>query len=249
MPGAQRSAVRTRSMADEKLNSDIEELKALQMQDMHELKQDIQRLLQGQSSMQQLINSLVQSNKKKDEEIKRLGQRVDELEQYTRRDDVIVNGLKTKPRTFASVASSNPDEKAENTPQHEQESIEDQVISFLRDKDIELSPAEISACHPLPIKDKTKPQPIVIRFVSRKTKQRLMSNAKKLKGTSVFINEHLTSKNANIAREARAMVKDRTLNSCWTRNGYVFIKRAERGGTMKVEVIKDVEDLRKLKRQ
>ena len=127
-------------------------------------------------------------------------------------------------------------------PSHELETIESQVIAFLNEKDIVVSPDEISACHPIPTKDKTRPQPIVIRFVNRKTKQRLLCSAKKLKGTSVFINEHLTSKNARIAREARSLVKDKLLNSCWTRNGNVFIKKEERGGTMKVHLIKDAEE-------
>ena len=75
MPSSNRS-VRTRSMADGQINSDIEELKAMQMQDMHDLKTDIQKLLKGQSDMQQMINSLMQSNIKKDNEIKILNQRV-----------------------------------------------------------------------------------------------------------------------------------------------------------------------------
>ena len=160
---------------------------------------------------------------------------------------MIINGLKTKPRTFASIASIQPAERAENMPSHELETIESQVIAFLNEKDIVVSPDEISACHPIPTKDKTRPQPIVIRFVNRKTKQRLLSSAKKLKGTSVFINEHLTSKNARIAREARSLVKDKLVNSCWTRNGNVFIKKEERGGTMKVHLIKDAEELQKFK--
>ena len=107
-----------------KINSELEELKGIQMQIMHDLKKYIQKLLQGQNNMQQLINSLVESNKKKDNEIKILTNRVDELKQYTRRDNVIVSGLAVKPRTFASVASSHPAENAENLPHHEQDSIE-----------------------------------------------------------------------------------------------------------------------------
>ena len=157
--------------------------------------------------MQQLINSLVEANKNKDIEIKRLTTRIEELEQYTRRDDVIINGLNIKPRTFARVAASNSVEAEENAPSQERESVEAQVISFLSNNNIELSPNEVSACHPLASKDRSKPVSVVVRFVSRKTKERLLRNAKKLKGTSVFINEHLTYKNAHIAREARALVK------------------------------------------
>ena len=144
-------------MADGQINSDIEELKAMQMQDMHDLKTDIQKLLNGQSDMQQMINSLIQSNIKRDNEMKILNQRVDELEQYTRKDDVIIHGLKTKPRPFASITSSRTAKRAENRPSHELETIESQVIAFLNEKDIVVSPDEISTCHPIPTKGMTRP--------------------------------------------------------------------------------------------
>ena len=105
MSRSQRS-VRTRSMADDKLRSDVEEIKAMQMQDVDDLKRDIRKLLQGQSNMQELINTLLEANKSKDKEISRLNHRIDELEQYTRRDDVIISGLVTKARSFARVAST-----------------------------------------------------------------------------------------------------------------------------------------------
>ena len=246
MSSSQRT-VRTRSMADEKLKSDIEELKAIQLQDISDLKSDMQKLLQGQSNMQKLINTQIEANKSKDLEIKRLNNRVDELEQYTRRDDVIINGLTIKPRSFARVTASHPVETEENAPSQELESVESQVLSYLNSNDIELSPSEISVCHPIASKDKNKPPSIVIRFVSRKTKERLLKSAKKLKGTSVFTNEHLTNKNAHIARDARALVKQNKLKGTWTRNGTVFVKYEERGGTVKVQVIKDVDMLQQFK--
>jgi len=43
----------------------------------------------------------------------------------------------------------------------------------------------------------------MMRFVSRKHKTELLMQGKKLKGTAVYIKEHSTSKNAEIARVAQ----------------------------------------------
>ena len=40
----------------------------------------------------------------------------------------------------------------------------------------------------------------------------------------IYINEHLTKKNANIARQARVLRKDGKIKSMWTRNCKIFIK-------------------------
>ena len=68
---------------------------------------------------------------------------------------------------------------------------------------------EISACHTLPNRGKPGEKSIVMRLTSRKTKIHLLKNSKKLHTPEtetepekrVYINEHLTAKNANIGRE------------------------------------------------
>ena len=144
----------------------------MQIQDAADLKKDIQKLLKGQQAMQTLINSLVEENKKKDEVINKLSGRVDELEQYTRRDDVIISGLNLKPKSYSDVTKSNEDESnADSTPKVMQ-STESQVLSFLNENGVKLEESEVSACHPLYTKDKSKPPLIVVRFVSRKSKDK-----------------------------------------------------------------------------
>ena len=99
--------------------------------------------------MQELINRLVEDNKRKDEQIEVLSNRVDELEQYTRRDDVLLSGLPTKQKSFAQALKGHSSQTGEHTPIEEVESLECQVLSFLKVKGIELHSDEISAIHPL----------------------------------------------------------------------------------------------------
>lgn len=53
-----------------------------------------------------------------------------------------------------------------------------------------------------PQKDsKTKPA-IIVWFLSRKTKAEILKQTKKLNGTGAYLNEHLTKKADEIARQA-----------------------------------------------
>ncbi|KAK7879339.1 hypothetical protein WMY93_033884, partial [Mugilogobius chulae] len=105
----------------------------------------------------------------------------------------------------------------------DQESTEQQVTSFLSRKGIHIDSRDIEACHPLPRRDK-RPSAVIIRFVSRKQKLAVLKQGKKLKGTNVYLNEHLTKQNADIARQARFLRKQKKIQATWTTNCKVFIK-------------------------
>ena len=57
---------------------------------------------------------------------------------------------------------------------------------------VNLDPMDISACHTL--EGKRKPPSIVLHLTSRKVKAQILKASKHLRGSKVYINEHLTSK-------------------------------------------------------
>lgn len=63
-----------------------------------------------------------------------------------------------------------------------------------------------------------------MHFVNHKHKVALLRQGGKLKGTKVYLNEHLTKKNADIAKDARLLRKNEKIQSTWTRNCKVWIK-------------------------
>ncbi len=93
---------------------------------------------------------------------------------------------------------------------------------------------------------KTKPA-IVVRFVNRKHKIDLLRQAKYLKGTGVYINEHLTKKNAEIARQARFLRKQGKIQATWTKNCKVMIRLKGPPEEAKVIVIREQKDLEQYK--
>lgn len=177
-------------------------------------------------------------NAEKDRRIAGLERRVDELEQYTRMNDVVITGLQIKPRSYARAVAADSGEPSEQ----EARSVEQQVASYLQSKGIEMAREHIEACHPLPMKNSERPV-IIMRFNNRKSKIALLKQGRKLKGSNVFINDHLTKKNADIAKKARYLRKQQKIQHTWVTNCKVFIKLNGTPEEAKVLVVRSIEEL------
>lgn len=184
--------------------------------------------------------------KEKDQTINELEMRIDQLEQYTRMEDVIITGLKVKPRSYAKAAAVGRNVSADADTE-DVESLERQVVTFLMGKDIHLDANNIAASHTLPRKD-TKQPAIILRFANRKHKTDLLRQGRKLKGTNVYLNEHLTKRNTEIAREARVLRRNDKIKATWTRNCKIFIQlkgsTPEQARVILVRQLKDLDQFR-----
>ncbi|KAJ8394096.1 hypothetical protein AAFF_G00049010 [Aldrovandia affinis] len=215
-----------------------------------ELKKSIDTLIEEVATVkeqQKTIMALVEQldqmqadNLEKDKKIAILENRVADLEQYTRINDVFITGLSIKPRSYArAVTPENGGEPAEL----DVTSTERQVAAFMQSKDIQLDCNNIEACHPLP-KTGTNGKPsVVLRFVNRKHKIALLKQGRKLKGTNVYMNDHLTKRNADIARKARELRREKKIQQTWTANCKVFIKLNGTPENANVLVIRNIEEL------
>lgn len=85
--------------------------------------------------------------------------------------------------------------------------------------------------------------------MNRKYKVELLKMGKNLKGTSVYVSEHLTKRNAEIARQARLLKKERHIQDTWTRNCKVFIRLNGTPEQAKVIVVGDIADLERFKQK
>lgn len=138
-------------------------------------------------------------------------------------DDLVVCGLVTTYRSYARVTAGG--KEVEDAPSGKLHSLEQQVIQFFNSKDIPLDGKDIAACYTIPQKQNIPK--IIIRFTNRKHKIELFKLTKKLKGTGVYVNEHLTKRNAKIARQARILKKEKQIQDTWTRNCKVMINFME----------------------
>lgn len=193
---------------------------------------DQQRTIMGlMTDMQELRMKYEEQQKR----INFLETRVADLEQYTRINDVIISGIPLKPTSYAHALKG--DQREEGTDEHDS-STEAQVTHFLENKDIHVDRNDIEACHPLPSRNPKAKPVVIVRFSNRKSK--------KLKGTDVYINEHLSKTNADLARRARFLKKDRKVQATWTSNCRVYIKTNGGPEEAKVICIRSSEQLENL---
>ena len=70
-----------------------------------------------------------------------------------------------------------------------------------------------------------------------------MRQSKKPEGSGVYVNEHLTKKNAEVARNDGILRKQNKFQASWTRNGKVFIRLNGPREQAKVVVVWNLRDL------
>ncbi len=90
------------------------------------------------------MKELKRQNLDKDKKMTILVRRIDDLKRYSRINDLIISGLEMKPGTYARALATH----AEPT-ESDNESIEQQVISYSDKKGIQINIADTEACHPL----------------------------------------------------------------------------------------------------
>lgn len=95
-------------------------------------------------------------------------------------NNAVITGLQTKPQAIKASNASYSIDPGES----DGESVDHQEESFLKSKLISLDLNTIGTCHPLPRREETD-EPAII-------KQR-----KHLKGSAVYLNDHLTRRNAD----------------------------------------------------
>lgn len=127
---------------------------------------------------------------------------INDLEQYTRRNNVRIYGL----------ADDNRLESLDSTCKL--------VINTLNSKlNMKLVLGDIDIAHRLGKFSSDGNRPVICRFVSRIVKKKVVSARKQLKGTSIVIREDLTLKNAKLLEAVSS--KEEVLNT-WSDDGKIL---------------------------
>lgn len=133
-----------------------------------------------------------------------LADRTDELEQYQRRDNLRIFGIK--------------EAKGEDT--------DAEVVKLCREQlNIELPVNAISRSHRVgkpntpDAEGKVRPRPIIVRFASYRDRRMVFEAKKKLKSTGFTIREDLTTRRMEVLRRAIAL---HGLKKTWTLDGRVL---------------------------
>ncbi|XP_071050802.1 uncharacterized protein [Onthophagus taurus] len=129
--------------------------------------------------------------------------KIDELEQYTRKDNLRVYGIKEL--------------KGENT--------NELIMNVCREKmGINIQSSDISTSHRLRAPENGI-KPIIVRFTRRDVKKQIFNFKKKLKGTQIVIKEDLTARKAQLLKTAAGKLGPRAV---WTSNCNIDTKWGRR---------------------
>ena len=172
-------------------------------------------------------------------QIDQLKEAYNELEQYSRRDCIQIQGL--------------PQQRLENTNE-----IVKNVGRFIH---VDIGDADISVSHRLPSKNGRESQndtPIIVQFVRRHTKEIFYRARKNLKNVTtmdlgysldnkIYVTESLTEKNKQLFRECLNVKKMKKYKFIWTINGRIYMRKNDNADNQPI-LIKSREDLNRLPR-
>lgn len=129
-----------------------------------------------------------------------LAQEVDQLDMRGRRKILLVHGV--------------PDTMEEDT--------EAVVVQVVRERlNIpDFNAGDIRRCHRMGRASPNASRPVLVKFQSNATKDRIWFSKKLLKGTGVTVSEFLTKRRHDIFMAARQRFG---VSKCWTRDGTVFV--------------------------
>jgi len=156
-------------------------------------------------ALEQANTLLITENSDLKANISRLESKLDDQEQYSRRNLVRVSGIQ--------------ENQSENT--------DDLIIKLSDAIGSGLSLTEIDRSHRVGKPNPSKPRDIIVKFTSYRARQKVYLKRSKLKDVGynkTFINEDLTAKRSSLLFNARALVKSGRLLGAWSSDGTILIK-------------------------
>ncbi|CAG9824474.1 unnamed protein product [Phaedon cochleariae] len=160
-------------------------------------KQLEERFKQFESSFKSLVEQ-VNENKSK---LQYLETKVEHIERMSKIKNLIVYG---------------EEQAANETP----ELCENKIINFFQDKlELAVSPSDLDQCYRIGKAQDGKPRPILVQFLSIKTRDLIFKKKKMLKNTNYFMKEDLT---ASAVETLKLASEKYGKNNVWSQSGRIF---------------------------
>ena len=209
-----------------------------------QLKDALLEMKKSNDTMNKRIDLLESKLQSKDEHIDRLVGSMDLLEMNSKKNNVIISGLDLQARSYARATSGNDHGEENGTGNQsggEFTGLRQKVAEFVKKSmGVQLQTSDIVACHELPSRKGERVKPVIVSLINNAVKRDVMMGRKKLKGTRIYVNEQLTKKNAALFKKARDLKKQATIDSTWTYNGKVFLKKSQSGSPIEITAEEDL---------
>lgn len=177
------------------------------------------------------IEDLVGKLQEKDIIIEDLSNKVHNLEQYSRKNMIEINGVK----------------KVEG------EHLESIVVNIAKKMSIEIEEADIEVVHRLPPSRGKEPN-IIVEFASRKKRNLFINNKNKIVILNkdigvgevtdrVYVNESLSPYYKDLLWKTKTAARDKHYKFVWFRFGKLLVKKSESDAVIKINNVKDLDKL------
>ena len=192
------------------------------------------------------ISDLLEVIKTKDERISKLEAQVNDLEQNSKKKNLIIIGLNIHSDASTTTSTKHSTRNSTSTAAEETPTISESptmrtnFVNFARRKlNVTPEPYHITAIHDLPPRRDGK-RPIIVQFHSADRKTELIMKRGALKGTDIYLNDHLSTHSGEFFRQARQVKRDKKMHSAWTQNCCVLVEIREDGQRLKVKTLADL---------
>lgn len=222
----------------------IEKLDSPTIEDMLERKLDkiIEKiLLKINPIIEKSVNDLMSA------QLQKLNQKQAQLEQENDQLRVRLDQFDTEARLSSLVIHGLVESEVAHESKEAAEREATQATLTLCNSTLGLPIVEsdIASAYRLPKKGKEKQRPVIVRFESSRIRNLIYKARFQLKKTSVFINEYLTPKNAQLYARTRGLVREGRATSTWTASGLVYLKLTSDLGAKPIKILslKELQEL------
>ena len=155
-------------------------------------------------------------------EIQLLKDHVEEAEQYSRRNCLLLHGVSEK--------------RGENT--------DELVKTFCKENlNFEITDYHLDRSHRLKKSSnaKDRPAPIIAKFVQHNVKAYLYNRKKCLKGTGYLMTESLINKTMELIKQLKRLRNEKKMNSFWSMDGRIYFDSIKDGSIFQIKSMKDID--------
>ena len=150
--------------------------------------------------LQTVSDNLLAEKLRLDESVSKLEDKLDDLQQYSRRNCLLVHGIDEKPN--------------EDTTQLA-------LDLFNSNMNVNITLNDITRSHRIGKKTNKKTRPIIVKFLSYRPRKLVYDNKKKLKNTRKLVTESLTKRRFSLLSTCHATFGK---SNVWTLDGRIFCK-------------------------
>jgi hypothetical protein len=172
------------------------------------------------------VQPLKQRIKNLEQELEAVKQKANDNEQYSRRSNVRIFGVKSPDTISDSVVAEN---------------CTTTVVNFCKNElGVDLNEQEIDRAHRVGRKNGDEPRAIIVKFRSHASKVKVMKAKKNLKGKPLYVNEDLTNHNLWLLKRTKEACKNN--GYAYSVDGKIFVKISDRQGSIRIISVADLEN-------